>query len=107
MSKKYEIKFFCNKCEKDIIGVIHSDFELDADYLDRSREHLESQHKMQEHTYCFACGKKVDPSNSEIQIVGKEMPKGDEASKGVAFTLLMAHFCDDCNKRFLEAKNAR
>lgn len=96
MNKQYNIKFYCNKCKKELKWNLNSDFDLSDGDIDRFTRDLSNKHNYEEHSYCFNCGKKINPKEAESEIVGRQDPSPEEMKKGVAFTILFGHFCKEC-----------
>lgn len=103
--RDYKLKQFCSNCNKELSWNMKSDFDLSEEDIDRFTNELADRHKFEEHTHCSACGIKVNPKDTEIQIVGRQDPSEEETKKGVAFTMLFGYFCKKCNELIEKSKD--
>lgn len=102
--KNYELKHFCNKCKKELKWQLNSDFDLEDSDIERFTKELAQRHDHDEHTHCTGCGIKIIPKEAQIEIIGRQDPTAEEAKKGVAFTMLFGHYCQECFDKIQKAK---
>jgi hypothetical protein len=103
MKRVVELKYYCPKCRKDLVGRVYVDMPgemFNEEEKERIKKFFLSAHYNREHSFCARCKKKIrvgiDPKESwGIRLVGKSYEKprfpGD-----TGLILWTAMFCKNC-----------